>query len=93
MRAAIAQQEAHGYALDGDEKMTQRLLDESHRWATTDTIGDARQGHGSFCTASYIEIQRAACFELPDGVRLVEVTKLPGWVRLQGAAQSRFGWS
>lgn len=62
IRAAIAQQEAHGYALDGDETQAQRLLDESHRWAATDTGGDAREGHGSFCTASYIELQRAACW-------------------------------
>lgn len=62
MRAAIAQQEAHGYALDGYEVETERLLDESHQWAATDTTGDARQGHGSFCTDSYIELQRAACY-------------------------------
>lgn len=62
MLAAIAQQEAHGYALDGDEVQTQRLLDESHRWAATDTTGDAREGHGSFCTDSYLELQRAACW-------------------------------
>lgn len=74
MRAAIAQQEAHGYALDGDEEMTQRLLDESHRWATTDTIGDAHEGHGSFCTASYIEVQRAACWlRLDNPQRAVEL--------------------
>jgi hypothetical protein len=60
--AAITQQEAHGYALDGDEVRAQRLLDESHQWAATDTAGDAREGHGSFCTATYIELQRAACW-------------------------------
>jgi hypothetical protein len=60
-RAAISQQEAQGYALDGNEAMTQRLLDESHQWAAADTAGDAREGHGSFCTSSYIEVQRAAC--------------------------------
>jgi tetratricopeptide (TPR) repeat protein len=76
MRAAIAQQQAHGYALDGDEASTQRLLDESHRWAATDAAGDARQGHGSFCTDSYIELQRAACYlrlgQPRDAVRLYE---------------------
>jgi hypothetical protein len=62
MRAAIIQQEAHGRALDGDEAATQRTLDEAHQWAATDTSGDARGGHGSFCTASYLELQRAACW-------------------------------
>ncbi len=62
MRAAIAQQEAHGYALDGDEHVAQTKLDEAHAWAATDVAGDARGGHGSFCTASYIELQRAACW-------------------------------
>jgi hypothetical protein len=62
MRAAITQQEAHGHALDGDEAAAQRTLDEAHQWAATDTNGDARGGHGSFCTASYLELQRAACW-------------------------------
>lgn len=62
MRAAITQQEAHGHALDGDEAAAQRTLDEAHQWAATDTSGDARSGHGSFCTASYLELQRAACW-------------------------------
>ncbi|MGH3615126.1 MAG: helix-turn-helix domain-containing protein [Pseudonocardia sp.] len=62
MRAAITQQEAHGYALDGDDMTAQRKLDDAHQWAATDTSGDARGGHGSFCTASYIELQRAACW-------------------------------
>jgi hypothetical protein len=62
MRAAIAQQIAHGLALGGDESATHEQLDEAHRWAATDTTGDARSGHGSFCTASYIELQRAGCW-------------------------------
>lgn len=80
MRAAIAAQEAHGYALDGDEAQAQRLLDESHQWAATDTAGDAREGHGSFCTASYIELQRAACWlRLGNPQRAIELyeTTLP----------------
>lgn len=62
MRAAIIQQEAHGYALDGDDVTAQRKLDSAHQWAAADTSGDARGGHGSFCTAGYIELQRAACW-------------------------------
>lgn len=60
MLAAIAQQEAQGHALDGDEAESQRLFDAAHEWAATDTEGDARSGHGSFCTQAYIEVQRAA---------------------------------
>lgn len=59
MRAAIRVQEAFGHALDGNELAAQRLLDEAQTWAASDTAGDARGGHGSYCTASYIEIQRA----------------------------------
>ncbi len=80
MCAAIAAQEAHGYALDGDEDQVQRLLDESHQWAATDTAGDAREGHGSFCTATYIELQRAACWlRMGNPQRAIELyeTTLP----------------
>lgn len=28
----------------------------------SDTRGDAHEGHGSYCTPSYIEIQRANCW-------------------------------
>lgn len=62
MRAAITQQEAHGHALDGDARAAQRTLDKAHEWAVSDTAGDARAGHGSFCTAGYIELQRASCW-------------------------------
>ncbi len=62
MRAAIRVQEAYGHALDGNERRSQRLLDEAHIWAATDTVGDARDGHGSYCTSSHIEIQRASCW-------------------------------
>ncbi len=62
MRAAIRVQEAYGYALDGDAETSQQLLDEAHAWAASDTVGDARGGHGSYCTASYIEIHRAGCW-------------------------------
>jgi tetratricopeptide (TPR) repeat protein len=61
-RAAIRVQEAYGHALDGNEPAAQRLLDEAHTWAASDTVGDAHEGHGSYCTPSYIEIQRANCW-------------------------------
>lgn len=64
MRAAILQQEAQGHALDGEELASQRLLDQAHGWAAPDDAGDARRGHGSFCTASYLEIQRARCWQM-----------------------------
>jgi hypothetical protein len=58
-RAAIQVQEAAGYALGGDEKAAQALFDEAHEWAASDDAGDARDGHGSFCTPAYIELKRA----------------------------------
>jgi transcriptional regulator with XRE-family HTH domain len=61
-RAAIRVQEAYGHALDGNDQAAQRLLDEAHTWAAGDTAGDAREGHGSYCTPSYIEIQRGHCW-------------------------------
>jgi tetratricopeptide (TPR) repeat protein len=61
-RAAIRVQEAYGHALDGDERTSQRLLDEAHAWAASDTVGDAHEGHGSYCTPGHIEIQRASCW-------------------------------
>lgn len=63
MRAAITQQEARGLALDGDEAACHRKLDEALHWvAPADLNGDARSGHGAFCTVSYIELQRAECW-------------------------------
>lgn len=64
MRAALRQQEACGLAHDGDEAACHRKLDEALQWAAPepDRHGDARSGHGAFCTASYIELQRADCW-------------------------------
>jgi transcriptional regulator with XRE-family HTH domain len=62
MRAAILQQEGHGHALNGDELMAHHTLDHALQWAADDTTGDARGGHGSFCTAAYLEMQRATCW-------------------------------
>lgn len=61
IKAAVRVQEACGHALAGDERPTLQLLDDAHQWASDDSAGDARNGHGSFCTASYIEITRAGC--------------------------------
>ncbi|WP_433432262.1 hypothetical protein [Nonomuraea sp. CA-141351] len=63
MRAAIVQQQAQGHALDGEERACHRLLDQAHELASAvNDEGDARGGHGSFCTPAYVEVQRAGCW-------------------------------
>jgi hypothetical protein len=63
MLAAILQQEAHAYALNGDELACHAALDQAHRSAAADDDpGDASAGHGSFCTPAYLEMQRGACW-------------------------------
>ncbi|WP_257231885.1 tetratricopeptide repeat protein [Streptomyces sp. Rer75] len=63
MKAAAIQQEAQGLALYGNETACHRKLDEAHEYAAiAESSGDARSGHGDFCTPSYIEIQRANCW-------------------------------
>lgn len=96
MRAAIRVQEAYGHAIDGNEQTSQQLLDEAHTWAATDTVGDARGGHGSYCTAGYIEIQRASCWlatgKAKKAILLYEegLRALPPvYQRNRAAAQSR----
>ncbi|WP_243742377.1 hypothetical protein [Actinorugispora endophytica] len=60
MRSAIVQQQAAGFARIGDEQGAHRLFDQALEWAVDpDLYGDARNGHGSFCTLSYIELERA----------------------------------
>ena len=71
MRAAIRVQGATGFAMHGDEDAAQRLLDEAHGWVAPDRTGDARAGHGSFCTAGYIEVHRAACLALRSPKRAI----------------------
>jgi tetratricopeptide (TPR) repeat protein len=97
MRAAITQQQAHGHALDGDALTAHRTLDQAHTWAAADTRGEARDGHGSFCTASYLELQRAHCWlRLGQSRKSVELYEavLPGlpavYRRDRGGALSRF---
>jgi tetratricopeptide (TPR) repeat protein len=58
-RAAIRVQEAIGFAMRRNEDTAQRLLDEAQGLAADDSNGDARGGHGSFCTSAYIEAHRA----------------------------------
>lgn len=97
MRAAALQQEAHGYALDGDEIACHKRLDRAHEFAASQqTKGDARSGHGDFCTPSYIEIQRANCWlslNRPDRAAPVfaqALTELPdAYQRDRGLAQAR----
>lgn len=97
MRAAIIQQEAHGYALAGEEVLSQRALDTAHQWAALDNVGDARGGHGSFCTETYLELQRAHCWTAlgkpQRAIRLYETvlpTLPPVYRRDRGVACSRF---
>jgi tetratricopeptide (TPR) repeat protein len=63
MLAAILQQEAHAHALDGDEAACLGALDQAREQAAMpDDPGDASNGHGSFCTAAYVEMQRGRCW-------------------------------
>jgi tetratricopeptide (TPR) repeat protein len=76
MRAAIAQQEAVGHAMAMDEPRAWSRFDDAEGWATTNDDGDARGGHGSFCTTTYLTLQRAGSWLVlgrPDrAVRLFE---------------------
>ena len=59
MLAAILQQQAHAHAMDGDEVACQAALDQAlDQAAGPDDPGDASNGHGSFCTGAYLEMQR-----------------------------------
>lgn len=97
MRAAILQQSAHGHALDGAEAACRQALDDAEVGAAVpDVDGDARDGHGAFCTTAYLDVQRGACW-LRLGVpnRAVDqleraVPALPeAYRRDQGAALAR----
>lgn len=61
MLAAIFQQEAHAHALDGAEAACLAALDRACERAASGDPGDASGGHGSFCTAAYVEMQRGRC--------------------------------
>jgi tetratricopeptide (TPR) repeat protein len=63
MLAAIFQQEAHAHALDGAEASCLAALDQARELAASpDDPGDASSGHGSFCTAAYLDMQRGRCW-------------------------------
>jgi transcriptional regulator with XRE-family HTH domain len=63
MLASFLQQEAQAHALDGSEVACHESLDRAHQLAAApDDPGDASNGHGSFCTAAYLEMQRGACW-------------------------------
>ena len=63
MLAAILQQMAHAYALDGDENACHNTIDKALVYAAVpDDPGDASHGHGSFCTPGYLEMQRGTCW-------------------------------
>lgn len=93
MRAAILQQQAHGHALAGEENLMHRMVEAAHASAASETSGDARQGHGSFCTPTYLELKRAQYFVvLGKPVRAVELFEsvlpdlLPVYRRDRGVA-------
>jgi transcriptional regulator with XRE-family HTH domain len=84
-------------ALAGEEMLSHRALDAAHQWAALDNAGDARGGHGSFCTQTYVESQRAHCWTaLGKPHRAVQVYELvlptlpPVYRRDRGTACSRF---
>ena len=61
MRAAIKVQQAIGYALENEPAKVHRLLDQAHKCAANGTGNDGPTRHGSFCTESYVEVNRANC--------------------------------
>jgi tetratricopeptide (TPR) repeat protein len=96
MRAAILQEQAHGHALAGDENLMNHMLDAAQRFAASETSGDARQGHGSFCTPPYLELKRAQYFvALGKPARAVDLFESvlpalpPVYRRDRGVAYSR----
>jgi hypothetical protein len=62
MKAALFQQQAHGYALAAAPAACHRALDQAMAHAAPDDSGDASAGHGSFCTHGYLEMQRGICW-------------------------------
>lgn len=97
MRAAALQQEAHGYALMGDEARCHNLIDQAVEFAATpDSAGDGRSGHGDFATPAYLEGQRAYCWLLlsrPRRAAPILSTAVDGlpdvYQRDRGLAQAR----
>ncbi|TDC75553.1 hypothetical protein [Streptomyces hainanensis] len=82
--ALAAQQEAQGHALMGNLKAAHDKFDEAHTLVSQCDLGDADVAlDTSYCTPTYIEIQRAHCWvELGEPLRAVdlfeaELTTLP----------------
>ena len=73
IRASLLQHQATNLARTGDGSEAHRCFDRALEWAVeTDVYGDARAGHGSFCTADYIELERARAWtELSSPQRAV----------------------
>jgi hypothetical protein len=96
MMAAILQQQARGHALDDAETTCHHLLDQAQELAVLDGSGDARAGHGSFCSPAYIEMQRGGCWLTlgrPDKALTALKASLrdlpPVYQRDRGLAQAR----
>jgi transcriptional regulator with XRE-family HTH domain len=62
MLAAILQQEAHGHALDRSTAACEQALGLARENAANGDPGDASGGHGSFCTAAYLDMQAGRCW-------------------------------
>jgi tetratricopeptide (TPR) repeat protein len=73
VRALALRQEAHAYALDGDELACNRKLDDAlNMVALSERNGDP--GPGSYCTAVYLELHRATCWqELGKSKRAIDL--------------------
>lgn len=61
MSAAVAVQQAQVHAARGEARACWSLLDAARDQAGKDPWGDARDGHGSFCSPEYVELHRAWC--------------------------------
>ncbi|WP_433271856.1 helix-turn-helix domain-containing protein [Actinosynnema sp. CS-041913] len=63
VRAAIHQQAAQASALDGDERMAMSYIDRAQALAGAAVSTNDRYSLGSYCTASYVSVQRAAVLQ------------------------------
>lgn len=62
VRAAALQQQAHGSALDGDERSCLRDLDLAEALVSSSPAHVAPFSLASYCTPAYVEAQRGACW-------------------------------
>jgi len=82
--------------LSGEEQGADQKLDEALALAVVDPTGEARSGHGSFCTSGYLAMQQARCsqmlgkFDQAIAAYLTCIPALPEvYRRDRGAALSR----